>query len=210
MAAKPTTAARDDGAREAKSVRTRKRLLDSTAHVLSRKGFAETRLSEIAKRAGLQAPAIYYYFSSREELIAEVIWVGMNEVRTEARTVVASLPADASPLDRIDAAVQIHFKWVIQASDYTMAAVRNANQMPASITRRYHSEAQLYGRFWADLLDEAQAAGMLRAGLEPRAARMLIIGALNWAPEWLDTRRGSYEEVLETARIIIRRGLSDQ
>ena len=208
MPATPS-ASRDDEVREAKSVRTRKRLLDSTAYVLSRKGFAETRLSEIAKRAGLQAPAIYYYFSSREELIAEVIWVGMNEVRTEVRAVVAGLPDDASPLDRIDTAVKIHFKWVIQASDYTMAAVRNANQMPASITHRYHSEAQLYGRFWADLLDAAQAAGLLRAGLEPRAARMLIVAALNGAPEWLDTRRGSYEAVLETARIIVRRGLSE-
>lgn len=98
MAATPS-APRDE-VRDAKSVRTRKRLLDSTAYVLSRKGFAETRTSEIAKRAGLQAPAIYYYFSSRDELIAEVIWVGMNEVRTEARAVVASLPDDASPLDR--------------------------------------------------------------------------------------------------------------
>ena len=199
-----------DEVREAKSVRTRKRLLDSTAYVLQSQGFAETRLSEIAKRAGLQAPAIYYYFSSREELIAEVIWVGMNELRTEARAIVASLPDDASPLDRIDAAVRIHFKWVIQASDYTMAVVRNANQMPASITLRYRSEAQLYGRFWAELLDAAQAAGMLRKGLEPRAARMFIIGALNSAPEWLDTRRGPYEAVLETARILIRRGLSEQ
>ncbi len=91
-----------------------------------------------------------------------------------------------------------------------MAAVRNANQMPASITRRYHSEAQLYARFWAELLDEALAAGMLRKGLELRAARMFIVGTLNSAPEWLDTRRGPYAEVLETARILIRLGLSEQ
>ena len=206
---KATRPTQVDDSRETKSNRTRKRLLDSTAFVLSRKGFAETRVSDIAKRAGVQASAIYYYFVSREELIAEVIWVGMNEVRVEARAVVAALPADASPLDKIDAAVQTHFKWVIQASDYTMASVRNAGQMPSTITRRYHTEAQLYGRFWADLIDEAGEAGLLRDGLEPRAARMLIIGALNWAPEWVDTKRGSYEAVLTTARTLVRSGLSE-
>src|SRR4051794_35543136 len=51
-----------------KSRRTRERILDAAAHVLSRKGYAGTRLGNIAEQAQLQAPAIYYYWPSREEL----------------------------------------------------------------------------------------------------------------------------------------------
>ena len=57
-----------------KSARTRERILDAAAHVLSRKGYAGTRLTDVADQAGLQAPAIYYYFPSREDLIEEVMW----------------------------------------------------------------------------------------------------------------------------------------
>jgi TetR/AcrR family transcriptional regulator, cholesterol catabolism regulator len=51
-----------------KSARTRSRILDAAAHVLSVKGYAGTRLSDVADYAELQAPAIYYYFASREDL----------------------------------------------------------------------------------------------------------------------------------------------
>ena len=43
---------------ESKSARTRTRILDAAAHVLSSKGFAGTRLSDVAEYAELQAPAI--------------------------------------------------------------------------------------------------------------------------------------------------------
>ena len=51
-------------------------------------------------------------------------------------------------------------------------------------------------------------AGELRPELEPRAARMLVLGALNWAAEWWNPRRGSLEQVIRTAKVIVRNGLS--
>ncbi len=68
MARKPTASASATSEVESKSARTRQRILDAAAHVLSVKGFAGgTRLSDVAEFAQLQAPAIYYYFSSRED-----------------------------------------------------------------------------------------------------------------------------------------------
>jgi len=48
-----------DEDQESKSARTRKRILDAAAYVLSRKGYAGTRLSDVAELAKLQTPAIY-------------------------------------------------------------------------------------------------------------------------------------------------------
>jgi TetR/AcrR family transcriptional regulator, cholesterol catabolism regulator len=57
----PDQVAEADGA-AAKSVRTRMRVLDSAAVILGRKGYAGTRLSDIAAEASIQPSAIYYYF----------------------------------------------------------------------------------------------------------------------------------------------------
>ena len=89
-----------------KSARTRERILDAAAHVLSRKGYAGTRLSDVADQAEIQAPAIYYYFPSRDDLIEEVMWSGIAHMREHMTGVLAALPADADPLDRIDAAIE--------------------------------------------------------------------------------------------------------
>ena len=67
-------AGKGSGDAGSKSVRTRERILDAAAHVLSRKGYAGARLSDVADQAEIQAPAIYYYFPSRDDLIEEVMW----------------------------------------------------------------------------------------------------------------------------------------
>jgi TetR/AcrR family transcriptional regulator, cholesterol catabolism regulator len=58
------------------------------------------------------------------------------------------------------------------------------------------------------LFADAIARGEIRTDLDARFARLLVMGALNWAAEWWDSRRGSVDTVVETARILVRNGLS--
>jgi AcrR family transcriptional regulator len=162
-----------------KSARTRERILDAAAHVLSRKGYAGTRLSDVADQAEIQAPAIYYYFPSRDDLIEEVMWSGIAHMREHMARVMAALPPDADPLDRIDAAVEAHLRYALEISDYTTASIRNAGQVPEAIAVRHTAEASQYGDIWRKLLQDADNAGLLRPDLDPMAARMLVLGALN-------------------------------
>jgi hypothetical protein len=61
---------------------------------------------------------------------------------------------------------------------------------------------------WRKLIDEARAAGEIHPDLDPRAARMLIIGGLNWATEWWNPNRGSLRTVITTAQLLTRQGLA--
>lgn len=193
-----------------KSARTRERILDAAAYVLSRKGYAGTRLSDVADQAELQAPAIYYYFGSRDDLIEEVMWSGIAHMREHMTKVLAALPPGQDPLDRIDAAVEAHLRYCLEISDYTTASIRNAGQVPESIAVRYEAEASQYGDTWRQLLQDAAGAGLLRPDLEPFAARMMVLGALNWAAEWWNPRRGSLDTVVRTAQSLVRYGLGTQ
>jgi AcrR family transcriptional regulator len=190
-----------------KSVRTRERILDAAAHVLSRKGYAGARLIDVADQADIQAPAIYYYFASRDDLIEEVMWSGIAHMREHLAQVMAALPPDADPLDRIDVAVEAHLRYALEISDYTTASIRNAGQVPEAIAVRHTAEASQYGDMWRKLLQDADNAGLLRPDLDPMAARMLVLGALNWAAEWWNPRRGSLDAVVRTAQSLVRHGL---
>jgi AcrR family transcriptional regulator len=192
-----------------KSAQTRMRILNAAAHVLSRKGNAGTRLSDVADQARLQAPAIYYYFPSREALVEEVMWTGIWLMREHVGQVLAALPPGTGAMERIDAAVAAHLRYALDISDYTTAAIRNAGQVPDDILIRYSAEAAKYGEIWHALLHDAAQAGLLRPELEPMAARMLVLGALNWAAEWWDPgRRTSLDTVVRTAQSLVRNGLS--
>jgi len=52
---------------------TRERLLRAAADVFGRRGYAGTRVSEIAEAAGLSNGALYAYFGSRAELLVDAL-----------------------------------------------------------------------------------------------------------------------------------------
>jgi len=191
-----------------RSARTRQRILDAAAHVLSRKGFAGTRLTDVAEVAELQAPAIYYYFPSREDLIEEVMWSGIAHMIDHVQQQLDALPDDTPALDRIEVAVEAHLRYQLEISDYTTASIRNSGQVPENIRARFSTEANRYGDIWRKLFQEAKREGSIRPELDLRAARMLVLGALNWAAEWWNPRRGTLDQVIRTAKSLVRAGLS--
>ncbi|MFI7669631.1 TetR/AcrR family transcriptional regulator [Nocardia sp. NPDC049526] len=193
---------------ESKSARTRKRILDAAAYTLSRKGYAGTRLSDVAERAELQAPAIYYYFPSRDDLVEEVMWSGIAEMREHISEILDALPEATPPIERIMVAVGAHLRHELEISDYTTAAIRNAAQVPEKIRARQVAEEAAYGQVWKQLFQDAAEAGDLSDHLDLRTARMLTLGALNWASEWWTPSAGPLDVVVHTAQTIIRSGLS--
>lgn len=208
MARKPVTRKAGKSA-ETKSALTRARILDATAHVLSRKGYAGTRLTDVAAQAEIQAPAIYYYYPSREDLIEEVMWSGIAHMREHVQQVLDELPAETTPMDRIDAAVAAHLRYELGISDYTTAAIRNAGQIPDELRLRYDNESKQYGEIWRKLFEDARSSGELRGDLDPMVARMLVMGALSWTAEWWNPRRESLDTVIKTAQSLVRNGITE-
>src|ERR1700741_4321705 len=208
--AKKSPVRRDTAAGDtaSKSARTRSRILDAAAHVLSVKGYAGTRLSDVADYAELQAPAIYYYFASREDLIEEVMYAGIADMRKHLQGVLDAFGPEDSPMDKILAAVEAHLRHELELSDYASASIRNAGQIPERLRARQRKEEAAYGRIWRRLFDEAQAKGQLRSDLDARHAQLLVIGALNWAAEWFDPRRSSLDTIVSNAQVLVRNCLS--
>jgi TetR/AcrR family transcriptional regulator, cholesterol catabolism regulator len=190
-----------------KYVRTRRRILDATAYLLSRQGYAGTRLSDVARRAAIQTPAIYYYFDSRDDLIEEVLACGLADMREYLVSTLAALPAAASAIDRILAAADAHLRHELELSDYTTATIRNRGQIPAHLRIRADEEAARYGAIWRQLFDDVANTGALRADVDPRIAQMLIMGALNWAAEWWDPSRTALDAVVDAAQSLIKGAL---
>lgn len=200
----------DGGDRERKSDRTRRRILDAAADLLNRKGFDGTRVSEIATLAQLRVPAVYYYFDSREAILEEVVNIGDRMAGENVRARLAALPPDATAMDRICAAYAAHLEMVLKESAYTAAAMRTLGQLPPDIRARQLERQRATGQLWRDLIQAGVDDGEIDPGLDPRAARMFLLGAVNWANEWWNPARGGLDEILATAQRLIRNALSGQ
>lgn len=193
---------------DTKSARTKTRILDAAAKVLSTKGYSGMRLADVAEVAELQAPAIYYYFSSREDLIEEVMWAGTAHMREHLVEVLAGVPAGSGPLDRLLIAVEAHLRHELELSDYATASIRNSGQVSEKIRARQLVEENKYGELWHGLLKAALREGEIREDLDLFIAQMLIFGALNWTTEWWNPKRGSVDKVVANAQSFVRSALS--
>jgi AcrR family transcriptional regulator len=158
--------------------------------------------------AQLRAPAIYYYYSSRDDLIEEVMWAGIADMREHVAGVLDALPDGTSPLARLLAAAEAHLRHALEISDYTTASIRNAGQVPLKIRKRQIAEEERYGDIWRRLVNELAREGKLQRDLDPYIAQMLVLGALNWAVEWWEPLHTSIEAVVANAQTVIRHGLS--
>lgn len=167
-----------------KSEQTRERLLDAAATVFRDKGYAGARLSDIAERAGMHVPGVYYYFDSKEALVEEVLRAGVARAFDFVEQRVAVVPEGRPVLDRLRAAIEGHVLVVLEIGDYTSANIRIFGQLPDDIRKRHLAQQRAYGDLWRRLLEDARAAGELRPDLDLSVLRMLILGALNWTVEW--------------------------
>lgn len=191
-----------------KSSATRLRILDATARTLRNKGYAGTTLNEIALAAGLQAGSLFYHFGSKDELVEEVLDVGMLRVHEAVQASQARLAAGAPHRVCIRAAVEAHFATLLERGDYTSANIRIFGQVPEEIQRRHLRLRRAYAAMWRRLLTDAQKAGALRHDIDLGLVRMLLLGALNWSVEWYKPGRESVRALSDHVCLMVFDGIA--
>src|ERR1700739_5023352 len=82
----------------------RERILDAAVRIFAKKGFYATRVSEVAKAAGVADGTIYLYFSSKDELL-----VSLFEDRVERllRFLERELPPGASASEKLRRVIEL-------------------------------------------------------------------------------------------------------
>lgn len=66
-------------------------LLSAAAQVIAERGFAATRITDVAERAGTSAPGVLYWFDSRDRLLAEALSFAESAFHDELAAEVAVL-----------------------------------------------------------------------------------------------------------------------
>ncbi len=192
---------------DSKSERTRRRIVRAAAEAFRRHGFASVTLKDIAGLAGLQAGSLYYHFDSREEIVEEVLEVGLARSFRGVREAVAALGADAPPVVKLRAAIAAHLRSLLTESDFAAANLRIFSQLPEPIRTRHLVQQRRYGALWKELLREAEVAGAIRPERNLSLVRMLLFGAMNWSVEWYHEAGASPEAIAAELADMVLEGL---
>ncbi len=125
--------------RQKQSKDRHREILEAAARVITDRGLAETRISDIAERCGVSPGLILYYFDSKDRLLVEALtWANDNFYLTQSRElrrmtsareqldhlITMSVPGLLSDSDRLDEWALWVEIWVRALRDPAMAKER--------------------------------------------------------------------------------------
>ena len=166
----------------------RREILDVAAKLFRENGVAATTLRDIAKRCGIKAASIYHHFSSKDDLLLEVLDFGIERIHSTLADVLGRIPADAPFEAKLRAAIRTHVECFFDYGDYTATNIRVFGQAPRAVQRRNLRWRDRYEELWKELFAEGRKRGAIRPGVDLDVVRLYLFGAMNRTVEWYDPR----------------------
>ncbi len=162
----------------------RRLLLDCAARLFRQHGYAAVSIRDIAAASGFKAGSLYYHFASKEEIVAEVLDLGVDAVFDEVSRCVAALPGNAPFAHRLREAIRAHLHTLLERDDYTGANIRIFGHVPPRVRQGALARRQVYEAWWRDLLAQGRAEHAIRPETDLRLLQLFMLGAMNWSLEW--------------------------
>ena len=177
--------------------KTKEQILDISAKLFSQRGYNGTPLRDIAAAVNMKAGSLYYHFDSKEQLIQEILTIGVENIYESVVARVEDLPEKSSSRSILLAAAKGHLEALLEKGDYTSTGIRNYGQLPKSIQSKVLVIRDKYEDLWRGWLSEAKEKGEIRPDVDLKVLRLTILGALNRTLEWYRKGGLSVEEIAE-------------
>jgi len=110
-----------DGGETASAASAPAAILGVATRLFAEKGYGGASVREIAERAGVAKPTIYYYFKSKEGLLEEVLDAAFSPLLARLREINAR-DEGADAVECLEAAVGIVFEYAVERRDLTSFA----------------------------------------------------------------------------------------
>ena len=182
-------------------------IIEAAVRVFARNGYYNSRVSDIAREAGVASGTIYLYFKTKDEILVTLFREKMAAWVAYAREAIADAP---DPIAKIRRLVALHFS--VLERDPALAEVVQIELRQGHKFFRGASahEVSAYFELIASVLEEGQAAGRFRDDVPVKVATKVLFGAMDqMATSWvLGKRKHRLTESAEAVATVFLRGVT--
>jgi len=163
-------------------------IIDAAVRVFARNGFYNSRVSDIAREAGIASGTIYLYFRTKDEILVTLFREKMAAFVAALRT---EIGRERDPEAKIRRLVRQHFE-VLEASPDMAEVVQVELRQGQKFFRGASAhEISAYFELIGSVLREGVAAGVFRHDLPVKIATKMLFGALDqMTTSWVLGKRG--------------------
>ena len=164
-------------------------ILDAAVVEIARRGYYQTTVAMIAKRAGVADGTIYLYFANKEEILFSLFDRSMDRFIAQGK---AEVDAMGTAEDKLRHIIELHLSLVGRDRDLaiiTQVELRHSIHFMDQFSR---SQVADYLTILSGVVVQGQQEGLFRQDQDPVFAAKAIFGVMDeMATDWVLSRRNT-------------------
>jgi len=162
-------------------------IIEAAVRVFARKGYFNSRVSDVAREAGIAAGTIYLYFKTKEDILTTLFREKMAEFVAKLWKAMADQP---DPVSKVRRLVYLHFDLLERNPELAEVVQIELRQGQKFFRGASSQEIASYFALIGSVLEEGVAAGRFRANLPVKVATKMLFGAMDqMATSWVLGKR---------------------
>jgi TetR/AcrR family fatty acid metabolism transcriptional regulator len=162
-------------------------IIDAAVRVFARNGYYNSRVSDIAREAGIASGTIYLYFTTKDEILVTLFRQKMADWVASVRKEIAG---EQDPVAKIRKIVALHLKVIQENPDLAEVVQVELRQGQKFFRGASAHEVSAYFDVIQAVLEEGIAAGRIRHDLPVKIATKMLFGAMDQlATSWVLGKR---------------------
>ncbi|PVG81909.1 TetR family transcriptional regulator [Nocardioides gansuensis] len=163
------------------------RLVEVALRLFAEKGFESTSVQDVVSAAGVTKGAMYHYFGSKDELLAEIY---SRVLRLQMERLETFVHLDAPVDERIMGAAADVVVTTIEHLDSTTVFFRSLHQLSLDKQEEVRRERRRYHEAFRGMVLEGQRSGILREDVDANLIVDYFFGSVHHLPMWWRADRG--------------------
>lgn len=183
------------------------RILSAALKVFAKKGFYNTRISEIAAEAEVADGTIYLYFKNKHDILISLFEIEIGKV---CETIREELRKTDDPVEKLRVFASAHLSLILKNRDLAEVIQVELRQSPKFMREYVNNISMEYLNFVRAIVVEGQERGIFRTDIAPGIVKRAFFGALDeMARYWIlsHTKKHTPMEAAKEISEIFIRGL---
>src|SRR5499426_3895378 len=137
-------------------------IIEAAVRIFARKGYYHSRVSDIAREAGMAAGTIYLYFKTKDDILVTLFRDKMAQFVSSLRKAIADEPDAVAKLRRL---IRLHFEMLEDNPELAEVLRVELRQGQKFFRGASAQEISAYFALINDVLEEGAASGQIRRDL---------------------------------------------
>lgn len=178
------------------------------AKVFSEKGYQVASLQDIALRAKISKAGIYYYFKTKEDILAYVLIKTTDYVLIEMKErVKKNKEQNLNPEESLRQLIKAYAEFINKDINFRGIVLRERHQLTGKNKQElYRKEKSIFHM----IKDELKKLKTVEKNIDLNVTSFLFIGMSHWLGYWFkENKRLALESIIEQNINIILRGITN-